>query len=460
MLNLSTDSGSRDCTGRARREFLQVGSLGLAGLSLPCLLRAQARAAEAGIALRDTSVVCLFLTGGPSQIETFDPKMTAPDGYRSVTGELSTSIPGVTFGGTFPGLARHAERMAIIRSFTHDTADHTKAAEKVIRGGNSAGAGLGSIAARLRGMTHPESGMPTHIYLSSEEIDRQFNKEKQRLLTADGAGTLGAAYAPFEPSSGGQVNRDMELKIPRARLDDRRLLRTALDRYRRRLDKSGAQDDLDKYEQQAFDLILGKSRDAFDLSQEDPKLVRRYDTSRYMTGLTKHRPSTLGKQLLLARRLCEAGCGFVTVHNPGWDMHSGPTQMNMERGMEELGRPVDHAVSAFLDDIHDRGLDRKILLIITGEFGRTPQVNKNAGRDHWPKLSTLAFAGGGLRMGQIVGRSTAKAEAPLSNPIGVGQLLATVFHVLFDVLALRLQPEIPRDIARAIEGSRPIRELI
>lgn len=457
MLNLPTDSGQRDCSGISRRGFLQIGSLGCAGLSLSNLLRTRALAADAGVAVRETSVVCLFLTGGPSQIETFDPKMDAPDDYRSVTGELSTSIPGITFGGTWPGLARLADRMAVVRSFTHDTADHTRAVETVIRGGNAAGAGIGSIAARLRGMTHPETGMPTHIYLSSDEVDRQFNKERLRLLAADGAGTLGAAYAPFEPSSGGQVNRDMQLKIPRLRLDDRRRLRTALDRFHRQAESS---EGLDKYERQAFDLILGKSRDAFDLSREDPKLLRRYDTSQFTTGLSKNRQSTLGQQMLLARRLCEAGCGFVTVHNPGWDMHSGPTQKSMLAGMEEFGRPVDHAVSEFLDDVHERGLDRDILLIITGEFGRTPKVNRNAGRDHWPKLSTLAFAGGGLQMGQVVGRSTAKAEAPLSNPIGVDQLLGTVMHVMFDVSALRLVPEIPRDIARALEAARPIEQLV
>lgn len=141
-------------------------------------------------------------------------------------------------------------------------------------------------------------------------------------------------------------------------------------------------------------------------------------------------------------------------------MHAGPTQYDMTRGMEELGRPVDHAVSTFIEDLEQRGLSEKILLVITGEFGRTPKVNKNGGRDHWPRLSTLAFAGGGLKMGQVVGRSTARAEAPSSVPITIDNLLATVLHALFDLPSLRLLPSIPRSIGQIIERSEPIAELV
>ena len=460
MLTLSTDHRKRNCDGIARREFLRVGTLGLGGLSLSQLLATRAESAEVGSAAKDTSVVVLFLTGGPSQIETFDPKMTAPAESRSVTGEVASSISGVTFGGTFPKLARLAHRMAIIRSFTHGNSNHTKGVQHVIRGGNPTQAGMGSIAARIRGASHPLSGMPTHVYLGANEVDRQFNKERLRLLEAAGPGELGGAYVPFEPLGNGQVNQNMKLNISRTRLDDRRALRKALDRLRRRIDTRGIMDGLDRFEQQALELILGKSQNAFDLSQEDPRLVARYDTSKFITGIHKNRKSTLGQQLLLARRLCETGCGFVTVHNPGWDMHGGNTQYNIPGGMEGLGRPVDHAVSAFLEDVQERGLSKKILLVITGEFGRTPKVKANGGRDHWPKLSTLAFAGGGLKMGQIVGQSTSRAEEPLSNPISVESLLATVLHTLFDVTTLRLLSNLPRNLASTIDRGRPIRELI
>ena len=192
MLNVFTSPGSRDCGGISRREAISIGSLGLAGgsMGLADLLRAQAAAPTA---FRDKSIVLLFLTGGPSQVETFDPKMTAPAEIRSVTGELATSLPGVTFGTTFPGLARLANRMAIVRSFTHGNSNHTGGAQDVMRGGAGNQVGMGSIVTRLRGTNHPRTGMPTQVYLSHQEPDPQFNKERLRLLEAATAGDLGAA---------------------------------------------------------------------------------------------------------------------------------------------------------------------------------------------------------------------------------------------------------------------------
>jgi hypothetical protein len=424
------------------------------------LLRARAEAAGEGRRPRDTSVVFLFLTGGPSHLETFDPKMTAPAEYRSVTGETVTRLPGVTFGGTFPQMARWAHRLAVVRSFSHQTSDHTRAVQQVLRGGNSGGASLGGILARLRGTSHPASGMPTHIYLSETERDPQFDKERQRLLEAAGPGQLGGAYAPFPLGFNSPAGRDLRLCIPRRRLEDRRTLRNAFDQMAREVDTEGTLAAMDRYEQQAFEILVGGSRGAFDLSREDPRVVARYDTRRYQTGLKEYRPSSLGLQLLLARRLCEAGCGFVTIHNPGWDMHGGDTQLDMRRGMEERGRPVDHAVAAFLEDVEQRGLSQNILLVITGEFGRTPRINSNGGRDHWPQLSTLALAGGGLRMGQVVGESTARAESPRTNPVTIANLLATVLHVLLHDEARRRIAALPGAVAATVASARPIAQLI
>jgi hypothetical protein len=460
MLNLWTERARPTCAGTTRREFLQIGTLGLGGLTLPGLLRARAAGTDAGQAAKDTAVILLFLTGGVSQIETFDPKMMAPAEFRSVTGEVTTRLPGITFGGTWPQMAKWAHKLAVVRSFTHGTSDHTKAVQHVMRGGNPGEAGMGAVVARLRGTSHPATGLPTHVYLSAKEADTQFDKERLRLLEACGAGQLGGAYGPFPLGGNGQVNSDLMLRLSPSRLEDRRALRQAFDGISRALDTQGILDALDKFEQQAFDLILGKSRAAFDLSRENPRLVERYDTSRFQTGLRRYRASTLGKQLLLARRLCEAGCGFITIHNPGWDMHGGPTQLNMPRGMEELGRPVDHAVSAFLEDVEQRGLSKKILLVITGEFGRSPKLNQDAGRDHWPQLSTLALAGGGLRMGQVIGQSTARAEAPRADPVTVENLLATVMHVLFDEQALRSLSGLPRVVATTVGRAQPIAPLL
>ncbi len=216
---------------------------------------------------------------------------------------------------------------------------------------------------------------------------------------------------------------------------------------------------LGRYERQAFDLILRSAGDALDLAREDPRVVERYDTSGHQIGFKRFRPCTLGRQMLMARRLVEAGCGFVTVQNAGWDMHADGNNPGIEAGMKMLGPPLDHAVAAFLDDLEARDLDRKVLLVITGDFGRTPRINKRGGRDHWAPLSTLALAGGGLRTGQVIGRSTRMADAPADEPVTPGALLATLMHVLFDLPRLRLMPGVPRDIALLLDASAPIRGL-
>ena len=456
MLQLVTGH-ARSCDGVSRREILQVGTLGFGGITLADRLALKANAVTTGSPAKDVSIVLLFLTGGPSQVETFDPKMTAPVESRSVTGEVATDVPGITLGGTFPQLGRHASKMAIVRSFTHGNSNHTGAVEDVVRCGNTWDAGFGSLVTRLRGTTHPRTGMPTHLYLSIDEPDPQFNKERLRLRAAAGPARLGGACGAIDVGSDQHLMRNMQLRVPRARLDDRRALRQSLDRLQRGVEASQG---LGRFEQQAMDIILGRSKAAFDLSQEDPRLVERYDTGHFNTALrVETRFSTLGRQLLLARRLCEAGCGFITLHNPGWDMHGGPTQFNMPDGMECLGRPVDRAVSAFLEDVADRGLSEKILLIITGEFGRTPKVKPDGGRDHWPHLSTLAFAGGGLKTGQIIGESDSRAGAPRSRPVTLDQLLGTVLHTSFDIRALRSLPGLSRDMLTTFDRVEPIREL-
>jgi hypothetical protein len=462
MLTLSVDGGQRDCQGVRRRDLLRIGSLALGGVSLAGLLSARARAADAGIgsALRDKAVVLLFLAGGPSHIESFDPRMDLPDGIRSVTGELATTLPGVTFGGTFPQLAARAHKLAIVRSFHHAVNDHVLAIRHVLTAGNPLGSGMGALYARLRGPEDARTAMPTYGLVTTEEVDPQYLKEKARVQESSGPGPLGRAYAPFDPSAGGGPLDLMRLTIPRDRLESRRALLGSLERARRALDDSRTASALGRYEQQAFDLILRNAGDALDLAREDPRIVARYDTSGHRIGFKRFRACTLGRQMLMARRLVEAGCGFVTVQNAGWDMHADVNNPGIEAGMRMLGPTVDGAVSAFLDDLEARGLDRHVLLVITGDFGRTPRINKRGGRDHWAPLSTLAFAGGGLKMGQVIGRSAKLADTPADEPVTPAALLATLMHVLFDLPRLRLQVGVPRDIAALLEAGEPIRGLI
>jgi len=433
MLNLFSDRRFRDCEGASRREFLKIGALGAGALTLPGLLAARAQAKAAGLPTKDTSVVWIWLGGGPTHVETFDPKLTAPAEYRSTTGEVSTSIPGVTLGGTFPNMARVADKMAFVRSFAHTNSGHGGGTHYVMtgydnrtidNGGLPTRPSIGSILARSRGANHPQTGMPTYVRLGG--------------IATDGPAFLGPAFAPFDPS--GQARKNMDLVVADERLSDRRVLLAGLDRFKRRAEQDKLMEGLDRFEQQDFNLVLGQAPAAFDLKQEDPKLVERYGKG-------------LGEQLLRARRLCEAGCGFVTVSYGGWDMHG-----QVKQGMERRSPELDRGVAAFVEDIHERGLSEKVLLVITGEFGRTPKVNGNAGRDHWAPLSTLALAGGGLQMGQVVGESAAKVDVPRSTPIRPQDLMATIFHVLGLDPRMQFVNQTGRPVYMLEEG-RPIAEL-
>lgn len=461
MLTITTDEVGRDCSGMRRRDFLRVGALAWGGPSLAGLLAARVAAAEANAAadVKDKAVVLLFLAGGPSHIETFDPKMDAPDGVRSVTGELATKVPGVTFGGTFPRLAARADKLAVVRSFRHGVNDHALAIRHVITAGNPLGAGMGAVYSRLRGANDPRTAMPTTGLVTTEEVDGQYVKEKARVRESSGPGALGGSHAPFDPSAGGGPLQLMRLTMPRERLEGRRALLGVLDGAKRTFDESRAADSMGRYERLAFDLILRNAGTALDVSREDPRVVERYDTAAHKVGFKKLRPCSLGRQMLMARRLVEAGCGFVTVQNSGWDMHADGNNPGIEAGMKMLGPTVDHAVAAFIDDLEARGLTDKVLLVITGDFGRTPRINKLGGRDHWASLSTLAFAGGGMNMGQTIGRSTRQADSPADSPVTPAALMATLTHFLVDVPRLRTRTDLPREVAALLDVAAPIRGL-
>lgn len=434
MFHLSGSRNGTSCDGATRRDFLKVGALGLTGLTLSHLLQARAQASAAGRPTKNTSVVWLWLGGGPTHVETFDPKMSAPVEFRSTVGAVETNVPGIELGGVFPKMARVADRMAFVRSFAHQSSGHGGGTHWVMTGYNFPPAdnnglpvkpGLGSILARHRGASNPESGLPTYVRLGG--------------IYGDGPAWLGTPFAPFDV--GGNARRNMNLQVPLDRLSDRRELLKTFDTLDRHVDQSGLMHGLDSFEGQAFDLVFGKAREVFDVSKED---VRTRD--RYGMGL--------GQQLLMARRLCEAGVGFVTIQYGGWDMHGG-----IANALKTTAPRLDAAVAAFVDDTSARGLDHDILLVITGEFGRTPRVNGSAGRDHWAPLSTLALAGGGLKMGQVVGESTAKAEVPKTKPITPQNLMATVFHVLGIPQDLHYKDNSGRPVPM-IDGGKPIAELV
>jgi hypothetical protein len=442
--------------------------LGLGGLSLSHLLGTRA-SAGAKTLLTGRSVIFLFQHGGPSQFETFDPKMTAPEGIHSTTGEINTTLPGITFGSTFTRLAKLAHKLAVVRSYVPGDANHDA---KPIVHRETLGANLGSFYARVVGLNHPTTGIPTNVLLYPQALGPGAQPPVQGLGNFPATGPLGSAYAPFIPGSGGDLQKDMRLTIARDRLDDRRALLTRFDNLRRELDTSGAMEIVDRYTAQAFDVILRGVADAFDLSKEDKKLVARYDTAPLVNIDTinkkwNHRKyyidhaRSLGKLLLLARRLCEAGCGFVTVNtNFVWDMHSDANNAPPAEAMPYVGGPFDHAVSALIEDLQGRGLSDRILLVCCGEMGRTPRVNKNGGRDHWANLGPLLLYGGGLNMGRVIGSSARDGGMPASDPVTLRNLLTTIMHALFNIGEVRLMPGISGDVSRVITEGEPIRQLI
>ena len=435
MLEVLSAGRFRDCEGTTRRNFLRVGTLAAAGLTLPALLQARAAAAAAGRKSKNSSVVWLWLGGGATHIETFDPKMDATSEIRSVTGEVASAIPGITLGGTFPRIAQAADKLAIVRSFAHTNSGHGGGThfvmtgydnKQVDNGGRPSRPALGSILARVRGASDSQTGLPNYVRVGGN-------------IQSGGAAFLGTAYGPFDQD--GQARKSMTLSLPENRVQDRRQLLTSLDGFQRKLETNGASDDIKQFEQQAYNLVFGKAASAFDIQKESPETRERYGKG-------------LGAQMLAARRLCEAGCGFVTVAYGGWDMHG-----QIAKGLQARSPQMDQAVAAFIADIHQRGLNEDILLVITGEFGRTPRINQNAGRDHWAPLSTLALAGGGLRMGQVIGDSTSKADAPRTNPITPRDLMATIFHVL------GIDPKIQYNSFAGrptymLENGQPIAELV
>lgn len=448
-----------------RRDFLRVGGLGLGGLTLADLLRTKSSAASGGELTTGKSVIFLFMHGGPSQVETFDPKMDRPSEIRSATGEVSTTLPGITYGGTFPKLAKLAHRTSIVRSFRTGTGAHDI---KPIVGKDTFGANLGTVYSRIVGTNRTDTGMPTNVALFPKAVDESTMPRVTQFGKFDSTGVFGSLYSPFIPGAGGDAQKNLKLNLPLDRLDDRRSLLKGLDGVKTQLDTASEFGGLDSVREQAFSTIIGGVADAFDLSKEDAKTIKQYDTaplvkpediSRHWNNYKRYvdNGKALGKLLLLARRLCEAGAGFVTVTtNFVWDMHADVNNATVEEGMRYMGTPFDHAVSAFLEDVEDRGLSDDILLVCCGEMGRTPKINKKGGRDHWGNLSPLMVSGGGLPMGQVIGQSARNADVPQTTPIENQHLIATIMHTLFDVSELRIAQGVPPEIARVAGEWEPI----
>ncbi|MBI3863481.1 MAG: DUF1501 domain-containing protein [Planctomycetia bacterium] len=399
-----TVSGSRAryCDGVSRRNFLQAGAMGLAGLTLADMLRADdSRALDANY--RKKSIINVYLGGGPSHMDTFDMKPEAPKEFRGEFKAIDTNVPGIQICEHLPRLASIADKLAIVRSLTGLFEEHsphqteTGWSEQSLRtsGGRPS---LGSVVARLHGANNGSA--PTFVDLTGHTRH----------------GFLGSVYGAFRPDGEGRANLTLN-GVTTSRLDDRQQLLSGLDRLKREADASGSMKAMDSFAQRAVSVITsGEVARALDLSQEDPRLRERYLGG----GKSPHHEND---RFLAARRLISAGVRCVSLSWGGWDTHGnnfGHLKMQLP--------PMDQGLATLIEDLDGHGLLRDTIVIVWGEFGRTPRVNPGAGRDHWPRAMSVMVAGGGLQTGQVIGATNRNGEMPKDRPVHLQEIFATLYQ--------------------------------
>lgn len=403
----------RFCDGVSRRSFLKIGGLGIGGISLPGILQAEAKT---GIRQSQKSVIMVYLSGGLAHQDTFDLKPNAPAEVRGEFKPIATSVPGIEVGELLPKTAAVMDRIAILRSIVGMVDEHSSAQN--LTGyplGLSQREGkpnFGSVIARVLGPTDPRVAPFVDL----------FPVMQHRPYNALGAGVLGRPYGPVTVR--GDDLEVMQLKDVSIRhFADRRQLLASVDRFRRDLDTPGVHG-MDEMYQRAFDVLSSSALvRALDVEQE-PRALR----DRYGRGSPNHLGDGApmwNDQLLMARRLVEAGVRCVTVAYGFWDTHGNNFAFLRDR------LPLfDQGISALVADLYDRGLDKDVTLLVWGEFGRTPKINKDAGRDHWAPVNSALFSGGGMKMGQVIGSTDSRAAYALERPIHFHDVLATVYNNL------------------------------
>ena len=430
--------------GISRRTLLQVGSLALGGLTLPGLLRLQARAGTGPSPGQSRkAVILIWQAGGPSHLDMYDLKPGAPAEVRGEFKPIATNVPGIQISEHLPHQARVMDKLAILRSAYHTNAGHGMGSQWMLTGyqptievNDNIYPSCGSVAARLKGANTP--GLPAYVNLP-------------RALSLGKAAYLGASFNPFapdaDPNSDNFQVRNLKLpgRVDSSRLESRKDLLRDLDTIRRDIDTADDIHGLDTFYKDALAMVASKkAQQAFDVAREPLPLRERYGRN------------DLGQCCLLARRLVEAGVTFVTIQaGGGWDSHKD----NFKQLKNSLLPKFDQALAALVSDIFDRGLQKDVLVMAMGEFGRTPRINKDAGRDHWPGAMSIVYSGGGLKMGQVIGSTNSLAEYPTSKAASVGCVLATMYHALGIDFSHVFYDQAQRPLPVLSEGE-PIKELI
>jgi len=431
MFRIEAGRSGPYCDGLSRRSFVQLGVAGMATAGLSRVLQAKEESAAAGRPKRDTSVILLWLDGGPGHMDMYDMKPEAPAEYRGIWSPIKTNVPGMEVTELFPLHAKCADKFSVVRSIHHDNGDHFSGGHWMLTGKLSGVNGLnnasrspfiGSMATAVAGSRKP--GLPANVavpYAMSIGLRPGYF----------GGNYLGPQHNPFETE--GDPNADnfqvQNLSIGGgmtvSRLEDRRNLLANFDGIRREVDRNGRFEAMDKFERQAYELVTSpQAREAFDISKEKPEVRERYGRHSW------------GQSTLLARRLVEAGTTYVTVHFGGWDHH-----WDLQAGYNNYLPKIDQLVSALFNDLSERGLYDQVLVVLMGEFSRTPRMNDGGnggaprsmgtpGRDHWGNSMAVLMGGGGVKGGRLIGSTDRLGEAPKDHPLRPGDLHHTIYHVL------------------------------
>ncbi len=447
MLTIRGTPSGRFCDGIARRDFLKIGGLAMGGLSLAQMLRAEA---QSGIRKSPKSVIMIYMAGAPPHQDIFDLKMDAPLEFRGPYKPIATKVPGIHISEHMPHCARIMDKLVPIRSMVgSNTGDHdshicytgrAKELPKPLSGWPS----IGSTMAKLMPRTSKE--LPPFVGLAPNAGHPPYGSPGH-------PGFLGPAFSAFRPN--GAAMGDLTLNgVTADRLADRRALLTGFDKFRRGVDSSGLMEGLDAFNQQAFGVLTSsKLVEALDVSKEDTKIRERYgkgDTKNYGDGAPRN-----NEHFLIARRLVQAGARCVTMNFGRWDFHS--------RNHSELLTHLplfDQGFSALVEDLHRLGMDKDTAVVAWGEFGRTPQINKDAGRDHWPRVGCAVVAGGGFKTGQVIGATDRLGGEPTERPVHFGEVFATLYHWLGIDLANVTLPDLTGRPHYLVDGWQPMPELI
>ena len=443
------------CDGLSRRDFLTVGGTLIGGaLALPNLLAAEA---QSGVHSSHKAIINVYLPGGPPHIDMWDLKPDAPADIRGEFNPIDTNVPGIRICEHFPRIAKMADKFAFVRSMVgcdgrHDSYQCMTGIKKDTRTADF-WPSMGAWVSKVQGPADPAVPPNMTLMYPTGEVHWGYPGV---------GGFAGMAHAPFRVVGGqGEKLKSDNLTLKNLTLDqlgDRMQLRSSFDELNRNVDQTGVLDGMDAYARQAVSILTSsKLRDALDLSKEDPRVLARYGTDD--PAFIRDGAPRMVRTFCLARRLVEAGARVVSMNFSRWDWH-GPDGKNFVEGRKDMPL-LDQAVSALVSDLHERGLDKDVSVVVWGEFGRTPRVNKSAGRDHWPQVSCALLAGGGMRTGQVIGETNRLAEYAVKRPVAFQEVFATLYTNLgINLSEARVLDTTGRPQYLVESGNEPMKELL